>query len=120
MKILGIIVLVVLGILGFFSVLNWLSRRSGPWLTRAEAADMLQSFLDDTDEAYDMDSFLTVPMNDPELDAASREVDHLLTVYPPKTKAWFDHPDAIDAVRRMIEHLRTTPRERSDVTDSPS
>lgn len=110
MKIPGIIFLVVVGIIALYIFLNWLSRRQGPWLTRAEAADMLQSFLDGTDSAYDMDDFITIQKNDPELDSISGEVNSLLNKYPPKDKDWFDHPEAIKAVQQMIEQLRKTPR----------
>jgi hypothetical protein len=111
MNVVGVLVASVLGILGVFALLNWLSRVRDK-TTPADVRRTIEGFLADTLKPWDWDDFLCSPLKNPRLDAIARHCGRLPDEYPPQAPGAFCGPGGLEVLRGYVEELRRVEAEQ--------
>lgn len=87
-------------------VLNWLSRRGGPRLTKAEVARIIETFVNGQGSPWDWDEFVSVPINDPYLDTIRECCARLDEEFPPNQPGQYCGPAGLEIMKRYVAELR--------------
>ncbi len=104
----GVLVLVVIVILGaslFFWFLRHPPRRENK-LTRNEVASIIESFISGVGDERTWDDFISVPINDPELEKIRNHCAALPEKFPPDKDGMYCNKDGIEILKAHVEKLR--------------
>jgi hypothetical protein len=74
-------------------------------LTSKDVRDILVRFLDGTATPYEFDDFVSVPIEDPRLDAISKRCDGLRTEFPPEVSGHYCGEGGVEVMRQFIREL---------------
>jgi hypothetical protein len=72
----------------------------------SEVADLLERFANDQASGYDWDDFLSVQLDDPNLDAVRLEAGRLAQAYPPPNGRGYCSDEGKDILRALAAGLR--------------
>lgn len=75
-------------------------------LTRDEVAQRIDAFLGGTAGPWDWDDFLSIPIEDAELDRIRARCDSLSSQFPPLERGQFCGPEGMAALRSIAAELR--------------
>ena len=75
-------------------------------LTSAEVADIIESFIEASDGPRDWDEFISISMDDPELEAIRLHCKRLPQEYPPKHRAEYCGSEGMEVLLRYVTKLR--------------
>ena len=71
--------------------------------TKAEVADIIEQFLDDSGDRWAWDDFTSIRIVDPQLDAIRLRC---IDLYDGAAQQGYCGPDGVSEMRRMVEGLR--------------
>jgi hypothetical protein len=75
--------------------------------TREEVAKTLEDFVEGRGGKWDWDDFLSLPIEDPQLDQIRGRCDGLSNEFPATTKGNYCGPEGIKVIRDYIRELRS-------------
>jgi hypothetical protein len=75
-------------------------------LMAKDVRDILVRFLDGTGTPEEFDTFVSVPIEDPRLDAISKRCDGLPSEFPPKVAGHYCDEGGVEVIRQYIRELR--------------
>jgi hypothetical protein len=81
---------------------SFLHRRK---LTAKDVRDILVRFLDGTGTPEEFDTFVSVPIEDPRLDAISKRCDGLPSEFPPEVSGHYCGEGGVAVMRQFIREL---------------
>ena len=74
--------------------------------TRAEVAEIVESFIEGTSGRWDWDDFLSIPIDDPYLDAIRLRCN---STYDEAYHGYWCGPEGLNELRRILQELRAGP-----------
>ena len=77
-------------------------------LTRLDAANLIQRFLDGSCGPYDWDDFTSVHYQDPVIEAAVQRCVSVRDEYPPDNARGYCNSQGLEVLRSIIAKLRTS------------
>jgi hypothetical protein len=77
-------------------------------LTRAEAADVIESFVQRKGGPWDWDDFISVPQTDRELEQIRARCASLPREFPPQQSGHYCGPQGIEVLKKYVVLLRNT------------
>ncbi len=95
---------VVIFIFIFFSVLNWISKKTSN-RTKKEVLNFLQDFIDGKDGEWDWDDFISIPINDPYLEQIRRRCAGLREEFPPQNKHSYCGEGGVTVIQAYLDEL---------------
>ncbi|HXB57664.1 MAG TPA: hypothetical protein VN461_23085 [Vicinamibacteria bacterium] len=75
-------------------------------LTASQVADTLEGFVDGTAGPYDWDDFLSLPLQDPRLEAIRLRCLSLDEEFPPRLPGEFCSEEGAEVIREYVRELR--------------
>jgi len=75
-------------------------------MTRAEAADVIESFILGKGGPWDWDDFLSLPQSDEELEQIRARCDSLPEEFPPQQRTHYCGLEGIEVLRKYVAFLR--------------
>ena len=78
--------------------------------TRQEVADIIESFINNTDGPRDWDDFVTSPMDDPEMEEIRLRCFRLPQEFPSEERGKYCGPDGVKVLRSYVATLRSIGR----------
>jgi hypothetical protein len=75
-------------------------------LNRIEVMKAIEDFLNHQDGEWDWDDFISIPLDDPELEAVRMECLHLPDKFPPALKNEFCNKKGIERLAEIFQGLR--------------
>ncbi len=79
-------------------------------MTKGEVADTLEAFISGSSKDWDWDDFISLRLQDPELDKIQKECAVLPDKYPPKEKGQYCSPEGIEVLKNIVIKLRAVSR----------
>jgi hypothetical protein len=76
-------------------------------LSRAEAAKYIEDFVMGSGDAWDWDDFISIPLDDPELDKIRVQCATMPDRYPPTRPRQYCNENGTAELRRLAETLKT-------------
>jgi hypothetical protein len=101
-----IAILIIVGILSFFLILNWISKITNK-LTPAEVADIIERFINGEEEDYEWDDFTSIPINDPYLEIVRKVCSELPSKFPPTKERTYCSEAGVVYLKNLVRRLRT-------------
>ena len=77
-------------------------------ISRSELAETLDNFLSGRGGRWDWDDFISVKLDDPELDEIRRICAELPERYPPGREGVYCSHEGLDVLRSILERLRSS------------
>jgi hypothetical protein len=77
-------------------------------LTRAEAADVIESFVEGKGGSWDWDDFISVRQSDKELEQIRAHCASLPNEFPPQQSGHYCGPQGIEVLKKYVVLLRNT------------
>ncbi len=75
-------------------------------LSRDEVAGIIESFLNGTSGEWDWDDFISIPLEDPELEAVRRKCAAAREEFPPTQPRQYCGEQGVETMRRIAAELR--------------
>ncbi len=75
-------------------------------MTKCEAADLIESFLNNVTGDWDWDDFISVRQSDPELETIRKRSAGLPEEFPPVEKGHYCGPQGIGVLKEFVVSLR--------------
>lgn len=95
---------------------EWLTKHSGMEMSKSEAAEEIENFVERKGGGLDWDDFLTIAKRDPEVDRVRRLCNMLDTYYPPEQDSQIGYcsREGLQVLRDLVEVLRRSETEQDD------
>ena len=77
-------------------------------LSRTEIADTIDAFVGGTGDNWDWDDFVSVPLNDPELDEVRKEAASIPDRFPSDRSNMYCSSEGLQELLRISKRLRAT------------
>ena len=81
--------------------------------TREEIAKTIEAFVDGTGRQWDWDGFISIRLDDPELEAIRKKCVAMPDQFPPTARGEYCSPAGLQAIRELAQGLRAQPAGRS-------
>ena len=74
--------------------------------TREEVAQTIEAFVDGTGRQWDWDGFISIRLDDPELEAIRKKCVAMPDQFPPTGRGEYCSPEGMQAMRELARELR--------------
>ncbi len=98
---------IIVGILGFFGILTFLSKKRNH-ISPVEMADIIERFIERKSAEWEWDDFISSPINDPSLDKIRIHCSQLHNEYPSTKSGEYTNEKGLEILRQYIQQLRTS------------
>jgi hypothetical protein len=75
-------------------------------MTKAEIANLIQSFLDDSCGEWEWDDFLHTKLNDPKLEEIQKHCANLPLKFPPTEREHYCGVEGLEILKKIVGDLR--------------